>query len=82
MKWLTFSLAAAMVLAGVSAEATQQGQGALVKWKGMDVCTKQAQAAFPDFNAESNAKRDAKLKECLNAGNLPPRQPSGEPGSR
>ena len=82
MKWPTFPLAAAMVLAGVSAEATQQGQGALIKWKGMDVCAKQAQAAFPDFNAESNAKRDAKLKECLNASNLPPRQPSGAPGSR
>ena len=46
----------------------------------MDVCAKQAQAAYPDFNAESNAKRDAKLKECLNANGLPPREPSGRPG--
>jgi hypothetical protein len=41
----------------------------------MDDCAKQAQAAFPDFSADSNAKREAKLEDCLNARNLPPRQP-------
>ena len=73
--------AMALLLASIDAEATQQGQGALVNWKRMDVCAKQAQAAFPDYNAESNAKRDAKLKECLNVNGLPPRQPAA-PGSR
>jgi len=58
-----------------TAEASQQGQTAVVYWKAADKCAKQAQAAFPDYNAESNAKRDAKLKECLSAGNLAPRQP-------
>jgi hypothetical protein len=43
----------------------------------MDTCTRQAQTAFPDFTAESNAKRDAKLKECLAGRNLPPREPQG-----
>jgi hypothetical protein len=76
------AVALALVFAGVSAEATQQGQGAVVKWKWMDGCAKQAQGAYPDFNAESNAKRDAKLKECLNAQGLPPRQPLPAPGSR
>jgi hypothetical protein len=80
MNRLAILAAAALVLASTAVEATQQGQGALVKWKRMDVCAKQAQAAFPDFNAESNAKRDAKLKECLNADGLPPRQPVA-PGS-
>ena len=74
-------LGIALLSASSDAEATQQGQRALVNWKQMDVCAKQAQAAFPDFNAESNAKRDAKLKECLNANGLPPREP-GAPGSR
>ena len=35
---------------------------------------KQAQTAFPDFTVEANAKRDAKLKECLAGKNLPPRE--------
>jgi hypothetical protein len=80
MNRLAIVAAAALILTSLDAEATQQGQGALVNWKRMDVCAKQAQAAFPDYNAESNAKRDAKLKECLNANSLPPRQPAA-PGS-
>jgi hypothetical protein len=73
-------IAAGLLLASVDADATQQGQGALVNWKRMDVCAKQAQAAYPEYNVESNTKRDAKLKECLNANGLPPRQPVA-PGS-
>jgi hypothetical protein len=80
MNRLAIVASAALILTSLNAEATQQGQGALVNWKRMDVCAKQAQAAFPDYNAESNAKRDAKLKECLNASGLPPRQPAA-PGS-
>ncbi len=66
---------AALLLFSATAAATQQGQIVLSYWKAADKCAKQAQAAFPDFNAESNAKRDAKLKECLSASNLAPRQP-------
>jgi hypothetical protein len=72
----------ASLLSAVSAGATQQGQSALRSWKVMDNCARQAQTAYPDFSAEANAKRDAKLKECLNANGLPPRQPLGQPGSR
>ena len=39
-------------------------------------CAKQAQTAFPDFSADANAKREARLKDCLNANNLPPREPA------
>jgi hypothetical protein len=81
MNRLAFLAAAALMLASLDAEATQQGQGALINWKRMDVCAKQAQAAYPDYNTESNTKRDAKLKECLNANGLPPRQPAAPPGS-
>ena len=76
MNYLAVLAAMALFVASSDAEATQQGQGTLLNWKRMDVCTRQAQAAFPDYNAESNTKRDAKLKECLNANGLPPRQPA------
>jgi len=68
-------LMAALLLSIGAAEASQQGQTAALNWKSADKCAKQAQAAFPDYDAASNAKRDAKLKECLSAGNLAPRQP-------
>jgi hypothetical protein len=48
----------------------------------MDACARQAQTAYPDFNADSNTKRDAKLNECLRVNGLPPRGPSAQPGPR
>ena len=69
-------LALIMLVAGNAAAATQEGLTAIANWKAMDNCAKQAQAAFPDFNADSNAKRDAQLKQCLEGANLPPRQPA------
>ena len=54
---------------------SQQGVQATKNWKTMDQCAKEAQTAFPDFTAEANAKRDTKLKACLEGQNLPPRAP-------
>ena len=82
MNRLGIPLAAALLLLAGTAQATQQGQGVVNSWKAADKCAKQAQAAYPDYNAEANAKRDAKLKECLNAGNLAPRQPLSPPPPR
>ena len=82
MNRFAFPLVAVSLLWPLSAGATQQGQSALRGWKTADSCAKQAQTAYPDFSAESNAKRDAKLKECLNANGLPPRAPLAQPGSR
>jgi hypothetical protein len=82
MNRFAFPLVVGFVLSAASAGATQQGQSALRSWKVMDSCARQAQSAYPDFSAEANAKRDAKLKDCLNANGLPPRQPLGQPGSR
>jgi hypothetical protein len=83
MKRSVFVLVVALVIAlGLSAgtaEATSQGMGAIARWKTMDTCAKQAQAAFPDFTPDANAKREAKLKDCLNANNLPPREPLAPP---
>jgi hypothetical protein len=63
-------------LAAGQAAATQQGQQAIGNWKEMDNCTRKAQAAYPDYTARSNAKREAKLKECLQSHGLPPRAPN------
>jgi hypothetical protein len=81
MNRLGFLIAALLLFAGTG-EASQQGQVVLNNWKAADKCAKQAQAAYPDYSAEANAKRDAKLKECLNAGNLTPRQPLSPPPPR
>ena len=82
MNRFAFLLAAVSLLWPLSVGATQQGQAALRGWKSMDSCARQAQTAYPDFSADSNAKRDAKLKECLNANGLPPRAPFAQPPSR
>ena len=81
MNRLGFLIAALLLFAGTG-EASQQGQVVMNNWKAADKCAKQAQAAYPDYSAEANAKRDAKLKECLNAGNLTPRQPLAPPPPR
>ena len=81
MNRLGFLIAALLLFAG-AAEASQQGQVVLNNWKAADKCAKQAQAAYPDYSAEANAKRDAKLKECLSGSNLAPRQPLSPPPPR
>jgi hypothetical protein len=65
-----------LALSTATAQASQQGILVQKNWKVMDNCTKQAQTAYPDFTAEANAKRDAKLKECLAGQDLPPREPA------
>jgi hypothetical protein len=82
MNWLGLSLTAVLLLLMGAAEASQQGQTAVVYWKAADKCAKQAQAAYPDNSAEANAKRDAALKNCLNGSNLAPRQPLSQPPPR
>ena len=63
-----------LALAPATARASQQGIVVMKNWKTMDQCAKDAQTAFPDFTADSNAKRAAKEKECLAGKNLPPRE--------
>lgn len=73
-------LLAALMLASASAGAvSQQGGIAIKKWKAMDACAVQAHAAFPDYTPEANAKREARLQECLAGQNLPPRAPLSPP---
>lgn len=82
MRVLAFALLAALSISIVAARATQPGQSALTNWKVMDTCAKQAQSAYPEYNADSNAKRDAQLNQCLRNNILPPRQPTATPPAR
>ncbi len=54
---------------------TQQGQQMMRNWAAEDRCTAAAHKAFPDNNAQSLAKRDQVLQECLAGSVLPPRAP-------
>jgi hypothetical protein len=69
----------AIAVAGLSlpvaafAQSTPWGKGDVARWTASDRCAQRAQKAFPDYTAESNAKRDAQLKLCLASGGLPPR---------
>ena len=82
MNWLALPLVAVLLFLIAPAEASQQGQAAIGYWKAADKCAKQAQAAYPDYSAEANAKRDAALKNCLNGSNLAPRQPLSQPAPK
>jgi len=66
----TFALAA---LLPVVANADTQGLLMEKKWVSSDRCSQKAFQAYPDYTADSLAKRDLELKKCLAAGNLPPR---------
>jgi len=79
MKWFGLPLTAVLLFLIGTAEASQQAIGVINSWKAADKCAKQAQAAYPDYSAEANAKRDSALKSCLNGGNLAPRQPLSQP---
>jgi hypothetical protein len=61
------------LFASAAGQASNPGNQTLKNFKLMDQCAKEAQQAFPDFTTEAQAKRDAKLKECLASKNLPPR---------
>jgi hypothetical protein len=73
MRRFVLPLAAALLLSSVSAQASQLSRLVIGNWKQADNCAKQAQTAYPNFDADSNAKRDAKLKTCLQLYQLPPR---------
>jgi hypothetical protein len=55
------------------ANADSQGDQLMKKWVGSDHCSERAYQAYPDYTADSLAKRDLEFKKCLANGNLPPR---------
>ncbi len=71
-----FCVACVALAAPVAALANSAlGNQAMTRFTVSDRCAQQAQKAFPDFTADSIAKRDAMLKKCLAANNLAPRAP-------
>ena len=52
-------------------------------WKLRDQCRRSAFKQFPDYTAESNAKRNRSEQRCLEANNLPtsPQAPGESSGS-
>jgi hypothetical protein len=74
MRLVALAVGALVLASAGTAMATQAGVNAMLGWKTADSCAKQAQTRYPDFTADSNAKRDAMLKACLEQNELPPRQ--------
>ena len=68
------ALLAALAMPVTARAFTRNGNSMMHNWATSDKCAAQAQKAFPDFTAESNAKRDAAMKDCLATQNLPPRE--------
>ena len=60
---------------GLTFAFTQQGQQMMRNWAQADRCSAQAHKQFPDNNAQSLAKRDQVMQQCLADSVLAPRQP-------
>ena len=68
------ALLAALALPVTARAFSRNGDTMMNEWKASDRCAAAAQKAFPDFTAESNAKRDEAMKNCLASQNLPPHE--------
>jgi hypothetical protein len=80
MRRIAIVACAAAVLFPAAADAlTAQGQIVMRKWVASDKCAQAAQRQFPDYTAESLAKRDQALKKCLDSQNLPSRDTNSNP---
>jgi hypothetical protein len=66
---LSFVCLAAAWSTPALADANFQTSQAL--WKLMDICTEQAQKAYPDYTHEGRVQRDAAREACMRANNLP-----------
>jgi hypothetical protein len=73
-----FTAAALLPLAAHAV--TQQGTQTMKNWAVSDKCAQQAQRRFPDYTAESQARRNELMQQCLGQQNLPPRDLPVQPG--
>jgi hypothetical protein len=53
------------------ASADDKWQTSNGRWKVADKCARDAAAKYPDYTAESLAKREAMRRNCLRANSLP-----------
>ena len=81
-RWLTLWLAAG-ALAALAATTARADDTLLErsnkKWTQNDICGKESFRKYPDYTAESAAKRDAYMRECLRKNRLPPRNDLAQP---
>jgi hypothetical protein len=63
----------ALTVPAIAMAGSLYGQMMMQRWAGSDRCNAAAQKVSPDYTPEGIAKRDAMLKQCLAAQNLPPR---------
>lgn len=69
-----------LALAAVPAFAgSQEQQTSFRLWKLEDNCQRQARQQYPDYTAESNAKRAQAARKCIAGNNLPARQDAAAP---
>ena len=61
---------------------TQQATQMMKNWAQSDRCVAQANKQFPDYTADSLAKRDQAVQQCLSNSVLAPRTPLGPPGAQ
>lgn len=80
-----FLLAGALLLAAAGssrAELPNVEQNSSAVWKAEDNCAREAFHQFPDYTAESNAKRNRAMRRCLDRRQLPPRADLPRPTPR
>ncbi len=68
-------LTAGLALLPLSALA-DQSQQSVGAWRQADACAREAFQRYPDYTAESNAKREAARLECLRGHRLPAPDPA------
>jgi hypothetical protein len=62
---------------------TQQATQMMKNWAQSDRCVAAANKQFPDYTADSLAKRDQAVQQCLSNSVLAPRTPLGpDPGAQ
>ena len=70
---LLFAGAVCLALLAGRAHAADEWKRNSTVWTQSDRCARQAFKQYPDYTADSNAKRDHALQQCLAASNAPPR---------
>ena len=84
LRWMLrgAGIAAVLLLASTTTgwAITQQATQMMKNWAQSDRCVAQANKQFPDYTADSLAKRDQAVQQCLSNSILAPRAPIA-PGS-
>lgn len=75
-------LAAAFLLPTAMSHADGLQQQSFAVWKGEDLCAKAAFKQSPDYTPEGNRARERAYRQCLDRGNLPPRNDASAPSAQ